>query len=94
MEPNDAFGPWVKRRRRSLALTQDELAQRVAIIVTIRKVESGDLRPSKVLAEKLAEALEISPEQKQTFMRFVNNGGLTEFLLHPSPTKTCLCGPS
>jgi DNA-binding XRE family transcriptional regulator len=54
MDPNAAFGPWVKHRRRSLALTQDDLAQRVAYsIVTIRKVESGDLRPSVALAEKL-----------------------------------------
>lgn len=74
MDPLEAFGAWVKRRRRSLALTQDELAQRVAYsIVTIRKIESGDLRPSKALAAVLAEALEISLDERPAFIRFARN---------------------
>lgn len=71
MEPNAAFGVWVKHRRRTLALTQAELAQRVAYsIVTIRRVESGDLRPSRALAGRLADALDIPPAERDVFIQF------------------------
>jgi predicted ATPase/transcriptional regulator with XRE-family HTH domain len=64
------FGEWVKRRRKALDLTQNELSQRAGCsIFTVRKIESGERRPSKQLAELLANALEISPEEKQTFIR-------------------------
>ena len=66
-----AFGDWLKRRRRSLDLTQDELADRAGCSVeTIRKLEAETLRPSKALAERLAEYLAIPPEQQAQFVRF------------------------
>src|SRR5512147_288802 len=95
MDPNEAFGPWVKRRRRSLALTQQELAQRVACsIVTVRKVESGDLRPSKALAEKLAEALEIRPGEVAAFIDFARNDRASGELASPSPALPLPLKPS
>ena len=52
MDPNEAFGSWLKRRRRSLDLTQDALARQIGYsIVTIRKIESGELRRLRALAE-------------------------------------------
>ena len=63
---------WLKRRRKALDLTQDELAQRVGCSVgAIRKIESGDRRPSKQLAALLASALEIPDDERQTFIRVV-----------------------
>ncbi len=64
------FGEWVKKRRKALDLTQNELALRSGCTVfTVRKIESGERRPSKQLAEWLATALEIPPEEKTNFIK-------------------------
>jgi ribosome-binding protein aMBF1 (putative translation factor) len=52
-----AFGQRVRQRRRSLNLTQEELARRVGYAaITLRKIEAGDARPSPQIAEHLAMA--------------------------------------
>ncbi len=64
------FGRWVKQLRAALDLTQDLLAERVGCSVeTIRKVESGERRPSRQVAERMAQALELPPEERAAFMR-------------------------
>ncbi|HSF79667.1 MAG TPA: tetratricopeptide repeat protein [Anaerolineales bacterium] len=77
------FNEWLKRRRKALYLTQDELAQRAGCSVSaLRKIESGERRPSKQLAELLAKALEIPEEELQTFLR-VARGELNIERLQP-----------
>ena len=79
------FGEWVKRRRKALDLTQEELAQRAGCSVfALRKIESGERRPSKQLADLLAEALEISSEEKQTFKKVARGEASLERLHLPS----------
>jgi predicted ATPase/transcriptional regulator with XRE-family HTH domain len=64
------FGEWLKRRRKALDLTQDELAKRAGCSIgALRKIESGDRRPSKQLADLLAKALEIPDQDQPTFIR-------------------------
>lgn len=64
------FCQWLKLRRKALDMTQDELARRVGCSVSaLRKIESGDRRPSKQLAGLLAQALEIPPDDRQNFIR-------------------------
>lgn len=64
------FGEWVKRRRKALDLTQEELAFRAGCSkFTLRKIESGERKPSKQLAELLAIALEIPDEEQQKFIK-------------------------
>ena len=64
------FGEWLKLRRKALDLTQDELAKRVGCSLgAIRKIESGERRPSKQLAGLLAKALEIPDRDQHTFIR-------------------------
>lgn len=64
-----SFGEWVRRRRRTLDLTQAELARRVACApITVRKIEADERRPSKVMAERLAEALEVEGEARDRFV--------------------------
>jgi len=56
------FGEWLRHRRRELDLTQDALARQVGCArVTIRKLEADEMRPSKQLAELLAEQLGVPP---------------------------------
>jgi predicted ATPase/transcriptional regulator with XRE-family HTH domain len=64
------FGEWVKQRRKILDLTQSELAQNTGCSVfALRKIESGERRPSKQLAELLAQSLEIPSDEKPIFIR-------------------------
>jgi predicted ATPase/transcriptional regulator with XRE-family HTH domain len=63
-----SFGNWVKRRRKTLDLTQQELAQRVGCsMATIVKIESDERRPSRQVAELLAEHLRIPADQWELF---------------------------
>lgn len=70
MEQPSSFGEWLRRQRRALDLTQDELAKRAGCASgTIRKIEADELRPSKQLAEILAQRLDIPPDQRGDFVR-------------------------
>src|SRR4051794_32787657 len=70
MEEMTSFGAWLKRRRKALDLTQEELAQRAGCAVaTIKKWETNQRRPSKSIAERLADCLELDPAQWAAFTR-------------------------
>jgi len=70
MEPTTSFGYWLRRRRKALDLTQAELAMRVGCVVTtIKKLEADERRPSKQLAERLADHLGISSEERVAFLK-------------------------
>jgi transcriptional regulator with XRE-family HTH domain len=72
-------GRWIKTRRESLALTQEQLAEQIGCAVeTIRSIESGRRRPSPRIAQQLALHLKISSEEYESFIRWVR--GLP---LHP-----------
>ncbi len=82
-----SFGDWLKRRRRSLDLTQAELADQAGCSVeTIRKLEAETLRPSKALTDRLAAYLAIPPEQHDHFARFARGQSDGEYL--PIPILT------
>lgn len=69
------FGQWLRRRRRSLDLTQAELATRLHCAQgTIRRFEADDLRPSKLLAEQMAEALGVPAQLRADFVLFARQG--------------------
>jgi predicted ATPase/DNA-binding XRE family transcriptional regulator len=68
---NDAppFGQWLRERRESLDMTREDLAEKVSCArVTIAKIEHGERRPSKQVAERLAEALRLPAEEHRTFV--------------------------
>ena len=70
MEHNLTFGQWVKQLRKAKDLTQKELAQRVDCSVeTIRKIEADVRRPSRQIAQRLADRLELPPEAIASFIR-------------------------
>jgi predicted ATPase/DNA-binding XRE family transcriptional regulator len=67
---DETFGSMLKRRRKMLDLTQGELAEQVGCaVVTLRKLESDQSRPSKELAQRLAQYLEVPPEEEDAFLR-------------------------
>ena len=70
MEQRASFGYWMRRRRKALDLTQHELAQQVGSAVgTIQKLEADERRPSKQLAMRLAELLQIPSAERDTFVK-------------------------
>jgi predicted ATPase/transcriptional regulator with XRE-family HTH domain len=65
-----SFGNWIKRRRKTLDLTQQELAQRVGCSISlIFKIESDERRPSRQIADLLATHLEIPSDQRALFLK-------------------------
>src|SRR4051794_8597139 len=69
MDGDLSIGPWLKQRRRELDLTQHDLAQQVGCSAeTIRKIEAERLRPSRQIAELLADRLAIAPAERAVFI--------------------------
>ncbi|MFN8495209.1 MAG: tetratricopeptide repeat protein [Caldilineaceae bacterium] len=65
-----SFGEWVRRRRKALDLTQNDLARQMNYsLAAIRKIETDERRPSKQVAESLAEMLQIAPDQRDRFIK-------------------------
>jgi predicted ATPase/DNA-binding CsgD family transcriptional regulator/transcriptional regulator with XRE-family HTH domain len=64
------FDRWLKRLRAAMDVTQDALAERVGCSTeTIRAFESGRRRPSRAMAERLADVLQLTSEQRSLFLR-------------------------
>lgn len=69
MAADTTFGAWVRRRRRALDLTQNDLARRVGCAtITIQKLEAGARRPSIQIATLLAAHLAIPADQHAAFL--------------------------
>lgn len=69
LETTDSFGYWVRRRRKALDLTQEELARRVGCaVVSLRKIEADERRPSPQMAQRLAECLALPAEDCARFL--------------------------
>lgn len=65
-----SFGDWVRRRRKTLDLSRAGLAQEVGCaVVTIKKIEQDERRPSQQMAQLLAEHLAIPKAIREDFMR-------------------------
>src|SRR5512147_1271216 len=85
------FSEWLKRCRQELDLTQEQLAQRASCSVfAIRKMESGERRPSRQLAESLAKALEIPAESQPTFIQVARGERSVECLHILIPVRATL----
>jgi transcriptional regulator with XRE-family HTH domain len=70
-ETATTFGAWLRQQRRQLDLTQTELAARMGYsVVTIRKLERDELRPSKQLAEQLAQHLNVEVTHRASLIAF------------------------
>ncbi|HEU5102503.1 MAG TPA: helix-turn-helix domain-containing protein, partial [Roseiflexaceae bacterium] len=88
------FGAWLRRRRRALDLTREELAARAGCSVSaLRKFEADELRPSKSLAELLAGALGIAPEDRAAFVRFARDATNDDETSLPIPAVSLARSP-
>ncbi|UCC89956.1 MAG: helix-turn-helix transcriptional regulator, partial [Anaerolineales bacterium] len=70
MDPEVSFGAWATKRRKALDLTREQLAELVGCSVSgLRKIESDERRPSRQMAERLAECLDIASDQREAFLK-------------------------
>ena len=70
MDQEFSFGEWIRKRRNSLGLTQEAVAEQVGYsIAMIRKIEDDERRPSSRAAALLAQALEIPEDQRAAFLQ-------------------------
>jgi predicted ATPase/DNA-binding XRE family transcriptional regulator len=85
MDNISSFGYWVRRRRKAMDLTQEVLAQQVGCSVfTIRKIERDERRPSRQIADLLADHLAIPTEERDYFLSMARG----EFVASmPSPIE-------
>src|SRR5436190_6263496 len=68
------FGTRLKEYRSAHGLTRAALARRIGCSPeTIHKIELGQRRPSRQIAELLAEAVRISPEEREQFVEFARS---------------------
>jgi non-specific serine/threonine protein kinase len=71
METTTSFGYWIRRQRKALDLTQQALAGRVGCsLAAIKKIESDERRPSRQIAEQLAEILGVPASQRELFVQY------------------------
>lgn len=69
MHSESSFGEWVRRRRKALDLTQEQLADLVGCSYSaIRKIEADERRPSVQVAQLLATHLKIDEAQRARFL--------------------------
>lgn len=69
MERDYSFGHLLRRRRKALDLTQESLADGVhCSCAAIRKIEADERRPSRRLAERLADRLEVTAAERAEFL--------------------------
>src|SRR5215475_819790 len=80
-----SFGAWVRQRRRALDLTLEELAAQIGCAaVTIRHIETDERRPSKQLAARLADGLQLSADERPTFVQAARGELATDRLAAPA----------
>jgi predicted ATPase/DNA-binding XRE family transcriptional regulator/Flp pilus assembly protein TadD len=88
MEQPASFGNWLTEYRQSLHLQRSELAARIGCAaITLRKIEIDERRPSRQMAEQLAEGLGISPERRPLFIRVARGEESVTHLPPPVPNR-------
>lgn len=85
------FGEWLRKQRRALDLSRQDLAHQAGCAeITVRRIETGTLKPSKELATVLLEKVGIPQNDLEQWVRFARGlGDLPngQMILLPEPRK-------
>jgi transcriptional regulator with XRE-family HTH domain len=87
METTSSFGYWIRRQRKALDLTQQVLADRVGCsVAAIKNIEGDERRPSRQIAEWMADALRMPADQRVIFLycQLAMNGAFLTYCLSVS----------
>jgi len=86
-----SFGDWVRQRRKMLGLTQAALAKQVGCaVITIKKIEQEERRPSAQMAQLLADQLAIPQSLRDDFLKM----GRGQFVPEISSSQEVLLPPA
>lgn len=70
-----SFGAWLKQRRKEQGIGPDQFADLIGCsTITLLKIEAGERKPSRQLAELLADHLNVPPDEREAFIRFARLG--------------------
>lgn len=79
-----SFGQHLKQLRAAHDLTQAALASQVGCaVITLKLFESGRRRPSRQIAERLAQVLQIAPDAHEQFIRLARQAPSNRALANP-----------
>lgn len=74
MSEEPTFGHWLKQRRSTLGFTQDQFAHRLGFsLALMRKLESGDRRPSGQIAALMADYFRVPADEREAFIAFARS---------------------
>lgn len=69
MNSDVPFGAWLKQQRRALDRSREQLAGQIGCSISLlEKLETGERRPSRQIAARIALCLAIPPEQRDAFL--------------------------
>ncbi|MBK9710081.1 MAG: tetratricopeptide repeat protein [Kouleothrix sp.] len=89
MESLVSFGEWLSQRRKTLRLSRTELAHDAGCaVVTLRKVEADERRPSVQIAKRLAPLLQLPSTVQATFVAVARGELAVEQLPPPDLLQT------
>ena len=81
MPDSNSLGYWIRRRRKALDLTQQQLASEIPCsLAMIKKIESDPRRPSPQMAERLAICLSLSARDQAAFLAVAQGSRPVSFL--------------
>jgi transcriptional regulator with XRE-family HTH domain len=70
MDDPESFGSWLRVRRRARDLSRADLARRVSCaVITIKKIETGERRPSRQIAELILDVLAVPADERTALVR-------------------------
>ena len=71
MAEHPPFGEWLRKKRRNLDLSRQQLADQAGCAeITLRRIEGGTLKPSKELATSLLEKVGIPKNELDLWVKF------------------------
>jgi predicted ATPase/DNA-binding XRE family transcriptional regulator len=92
MEHDASFGWWLTLRRQAINVQRTELAARIGCAtVTLQKIEADERRPSRQLAARLADQLDIPSQEREIFIRVARGELPVDRLSLPEPN---VAGPT
>jgi predicted ATPase/transcriptional regulator with XRE-family HTH domain/Tfp pilus assembly protein PilF len=95
MAGGTTFGGWLKQRRKDEGIAQEELAEEVGCsLAMLRKIESGERRPSGQIAQLLAEHFHIPAGEREAFVVFARTAPAGDAVPSRSPWRTNLAPAS